>query len=51
MENTPVWSPDGTKIAFVRNIEDIYAMNIDGSNLRNITKNQRGQGIFGVISW
>jgi len=26
-------------------------MNIDGSNLRNITKNQRGQGIFGVISW
>ena len=35
----PSWSPDGTKIAFTRNI-DIYVMNAhDGSNQTNISNN------------
>jgi dipeptidyl aminopeptidase/acylaminoacyl peptidase len=34
--NTPVWSPDGTKIAFERN-NDIYVVNSDGSGERSIT--------------
>jgi len=34
----PVWSPDGTKLAFHRNGE-IYAMNADGSGQLNLTHN------------
>src|SRR5437667_378091 len=34
----PVWSPDGTKLAFHRNGE-IYAMNADGSGHLNLTNN------------
>ncbi len=34
----PVWSPDGTKIAFHRNPE-IYVMNADGSEQKNLTNN------------
>jgi WD40 repeat protein len=37
----PVWSPDGTKIAFGRNIDDaqrdIYTVNADGSDLFQVT--------------
>lgn len=38
---TPVWSPDGTTIAFASSKAgapaDIYAMDVDGSNLRQLT--------------
>jgi len=34
----PVWSPDGKKIAFERNLE-IYVMNADGSEQKNLTNN------------
>lgn len=40
----PIWSPDGTKIAFTRNFQaypfnyyEIYTMNADGSNLVNVS--------------
>ncbi len=41
----PAWSPDGTKIAFAGDpslsqkfISDIYVINVDGTNLRNLTQ-------------
>jgi TolB protein len=40
----PVWSPDGTKIAFLRNFSDlgtndrpVYVMNVDGSDQHRLT--------------
>lgn len=37
----PAWSPDGTEIAFVNRDsgQEIYVMDADGSNLRNLTDN------------
>jgi TolB protein len=43
----PTWSPDGTKLAFTGFIEpevfvtDIYTMDVDGSNITNITRSPR----------
>jgi Tol biopolymer transport system component len=37
-DSDPAWSPDGRKIAFVRNFE-IYVMNADGSGQTNLTRN------------
>jgi TolB protein len=38
----PVWSPDGTRIAFVRESEedvtDVYVVNRDGSGLQRLTR-------------
>jgi len=40
----PTWSPDGTRIAFVRTVDslasDVYVMNADGSNLIRLTDGQ-----------
>jgi TolB protein len=47
----PAWSPDGTRIAFMSNRDgnpEIYVMNVDGSNLRRIT---RQPGIDATPSW
>ena len=39
----PVWSPDGTRIAFTRYVDidsaEIYVMDADGSNQVNLTNN------------
>jgi TolB protein len=41
-ESEPVWSPDGRKIAFVRNLpgdnDEIYVMNADGSGQTNLSR-------------
>ena len=38
---SPAWSPDGRKIAFIRNLRnpDIYVMNADGSGQRRLARN------------
>jgi TolB protein len=44
--HTPVWSPDGRKIAFVsmpNGDEDIFVVNTDGSGVRNLTGNPLGE--------
>ena len=40
-ENNPIWSPDGQTIYFASNRSDlwqIYSMDINGNNIRNLTK-------------
>jgi len=42
MDGEPVWSPDGSKIAFWSNRDgknDIYVMDADGSNVKRLTNN------------
>ncbi len=41
-DRSPAWSPEGTKIAFVR-MGDILVMNVDGSEVTNLTnRSERG---------
>lgn len=44
MESAPVWSPDGTRIAFAGHTDgsgaqDIFVVNVDGSGIVNLTPN------------
>ena len=49
-EASPCWSPDSTKIAFVNQtpdgFHDIFTINADGSDLRNITETHRVDEYF-----
>jgi TolB protein len=45
----PAWSPDGRKIAFLSKRDgnpEIYVMNTDGSEQRNVTRNPADDGLF-----
>jgi Tol biopolymer transport system component len=33
----PTWSPDGSKLVFVRNESDLYLINRNGTNMRRLT--------------
>jgi Tol biopolymer transport system component len=47
----PVWSPDGTKIAFASSRDgsyDVYVMNADGSNVTRLTTNAAEDGFYAV---
>ena len=47
----PEWSHDGRRIAFVRDRQDIYTMDADGDNLRNIAKFPADVGSVGTLRW
>jgi TolB protein len=46
----PVWSPDGAKVAFIREGKSggIFVMDADGTNLRRITQGPEG---IGTLAW
>jgi len=50
---SPVWSPDGRRIAFVRSFRSILVMNRDGSRLHPLYTARRtgAQSPLGRISW
>lgn len=50
--HSPVWSPDGSKIAVTATgsgATDVFTMNVDGSEVRNLTNDDRYEGE--VIDW
>jgi Tol biopolymer transport system component len=45
----PAWSPDGNRVAFVSGRDgknDIYVMDVDGTNSQNLTQNSAGDSFF-----
>lgn len=48
----PAWSPDGEKIAFVSDHPaNIYVMDADGGNVRNLTNNNSISSDYGDLAW
>lgn len=54
-DTLPAWSPDGTRIAFLRTYpsgnEEIYTMNADGSGLRPLTDEAQEQISAERLAW
>ena len=55
-DKKPLWSPDGKKIAFLRNEKgdrsnEIYVVDADGSNLQKLPKPKDSIGIYPYFSW
>lgn len=51
---TPDWSPDGTTIAFLSNRDgfyELYAMDVDGSNVRRLTHLEAPEGRLFSPDW
>ena len=46
--STPVLSPDGKQIAFVYGRDELHLMNVDGTDVRQVTN---GEGIVGGPEW
>lgn len=47
-DHSPDWSPDGSKVAFIRDADggsSLFVMNADGTNLRRLTEHS-GQDVF-----
>ena len=52
-DSAPAWSPDGRRIAFESNLDgdmEIFVMNADGSNVRQITHNTLWDEGPGVVA-
>ncbi len=51
----PVWSPDGSQIAFVSNrtgVSELFVMDADGNNVQQLTDvTQHSEGVQGPPSW
>jgi Tol biopolymer transport system component len=50
--NSPVWSPNGQKLAFTANgDQDIYVVNSDGSKLTKVLAEEFCKGISWFLNW
>ncbi len=50
-DHGPFWSPDGTKVVFVSQRDgnsEVYRMNADGSDVRNLTNHPAPDDLFGA---
>ena len=49
-DDQPCWSPDGARLVFVRNDNQLYTMNVDGTDVNFITKGSSPSWIQGTMA-